>query len=81
MRKALKNPYFIPGFGKFLAQYKYTAEFYPYDVLMYVLIHETGHMFCPEYQHTPLFWRINKELLRIAIKNGVIPYVDYSEHP
>lgn len=49
MRKALKNPYFIPGFGRFLAQYKYTREFYPYDVLIYVLVHETGHMFCPEF--------------------------------
>jgi len=49
--------------------------------LMYVAIHEIAHVGCPEIGHTPLFRRINKELLKYAIECGVYKYKDYNSSP
>ena len=46
--------------------------------LMYVAIHEIAHVGCPEIGHTPLFRRINKELLKYAIECDVYQYKDYN---
>lgn len=49
--------------------------------LMYVAIHEIAHVGCPEIGHTPLFRRINKELLKYAIECDVYQYKDYNSNP
>ena len=49
--------------------------------LMYVAIHEIAHVGCPEIGHTPLFRRINKELLKYAIECDVYVFKDYNLHP
>ena len=49
--------------------------------LMYVAIHEIAHVGCPEIGHTPLFRRINKELLKYGIECGVYTFKDYNMYP
>ena len=49
--------------------------------LMYVAIHEIAHVGCPEIGHTPLFRRINKELLNYGIECNVYRYKDYNSNP
>ena len=49
--------------------------------LMYVAIHEIAHVGCPEIGHTPLFRKINKELLKYAIECDVYKYKDYNSNP
>ena len=49
--------------------------------LMYVAIHEIAHVGCPEIGHTPLFKKINLELLKYAIDCGVYSYKNYNALP
>ena len=49
--------------------------------LMYVAIHEIAHVGCPEIGHTPLFRRINKEILKYGIECDVYKYKDYNTYP
>ena len=51
--------------------------------LMYVAIHEIGHVMCPENGHTPLFWEINTKLLDEALECncGIYKYKDYLSDP
>ena len=49
--------------------------------LMYVAIHEIAHVGCPEIGHTPLFKRINKDLLNYGIECGVYKYKNYNLYP
>ena len=49
--------------------------------LMYVAIHEIGHIGCPETGHTKLFAKINLFLLRKALEIGLYQYRDYSTNP
>jgi len=49
--------------------------------LMYVAIHEISHVGCPEIGHTPLFQKINRILLKQAIKCNVYKYENYSLIP
>jgi hypothetical protein len=49
--------------------------------LMYVAIHEIGHIGCPETGHTKLFAKINLFLLRKALEIGLYQYRDYSTYP
>jgi predicted metal-dependent hydrolase len=51
------------------------------DLLMYVAVHELGHLACPEIGHTPLFNRIFKFLLEEAIKLDLYKVTKYSETP
>lgn len=41
-------------------------EYYHFNMLMYVAIHELGHVMCDEIGHTPKFHRIFRELLEKA---------------
>lgn len=41
-------------------------EYYHFNMLMYVAIHELGHVLCDEIGHTPKFHRIFRELLEKA---------------
>jgi len=49
--------------------------------LMYVAIHEIAHVGCPEIGHTPLFKKINLELLKYAIECDVYRYKNYNAMP
>ena len=51
------------------------------NTLMYVVIHEMGHVGCPEYGHTPLFKKIFKFLLQQSIIIGIYKSVDYRINP
>lgn len=49
--------------------------------LMYVAIHEIAHVGCPEIGHTPLFKKINRELLQYAIDCDCYRFKDYNSNP
>ena len=51
------------------------------NVLMYVAVHELGHLMTDEVGHTPKFWDNFKRLLREAIKIGVYRKVDFAKDP
>jgi hypothetical protein len=51
------------------------------NLVMYVAIHEVAHVGCPEIGHTPLFHKINKFMLKEAIKAGAYYYDDYESNP
>lgn len=51
------------------------------NTLMYVVIHEMGHIGCPEFGHTDLFKKIFKFLLQQSIKIGIYKAVDYRIYP
>ena len=51
------------------------------NTLMYVVIHELGHVGCPEFGHTPLFRKIFKFLLVQSDKIGIYKPIDYRIKP
>ena len=51
------------------------------NTLMYVAIHELGHLMTKEIGHPPEFWRNFKILLQEAIKIGIYEKIDYSKEP
>jgi predicted metal-dependent hydrolase len=51
------------------------------NTLMYVVIHELGHVGCPEFGHTPLFKKIFKFLLEQSIIINIYKPVDYRINP
>jgi predicted metal-dependent hydrolase len=65
----------------FCLRSKNNDKIHDINELMYVAIHEIAHVGCPEIGHTPLFRRINKELLKYAIECGVYKYKDYNSSP
>jgi hypothetical protein len=56
---------------------KKTGKIHDYNILLYVAIHELAHVGCTEIGHTPLFFEINRYLLRKAIRLGLYKYEDY----
>ena len=65
----------------FCLRSKSTGKLHDINLLMYVAVHELAHTACPETGHTPLFNKIFKFLLEIAIDNKVYYYEDYSSNP
>lgn len=59
---------------------KYTNELHNINDLVYVAIHELAHIACPEYNHTELFFKINRYLLLKAIEYKLYIYEDYNIH-
>jgi hypothetical protein len=51
------------------------------NTLMYVVIHEMGHVGCPEFGHTPLFKKIFKFLLEQSIVINIYKPIDYRINP
>jgi hypothetical protein len=51
------------------------------NVLLYVSIHELGHLMTEEVGHTTTFWENFKFLLREAVEMGIYKKVDYSKQP
>lgn len=47
------------------------GDYYEYNVLMYVLLHEIAHTQCPEEGHTELFKKIFHNLLLQAQQSGI----------
>ena len=60
---------------------KLFEDIHDMNTLMYVVIHEMGHIGCPEYGHTPLFKKIFKFLLEQSIVIGIYDPVDYRYNP
>ena len=65
----------------FCLRSKSTGKLHDINLLMYVAVHELAHTACPETGHTPLFNKIFKFLLEIAIDTKVYYYEDYASNP
>jgi len=57
---------------------KRTNKIHDYNILIYVAIHELGHIGCTEIGHTKLFFKINRFLLKQAIKLNIYKYDNYN---
>lgn len=49
--------------------------------MMFVAIHEIGHVICHETGHTPHFWDCFAWLLRQAIDHGIYEEQDFKTNP
>jgi predicted metal-dependent hydrolase len=65
----------------FCLRSKLLDQFHDMNTLMYVVIHELGHVGCPEYGHTPLFKKIFKFLLEQSIDIDIYSPIDYRINP
>jgi hypothetical protein len=65
----------------FCLKSKKNGKLHKLNLLMYVAIHEMGHLACPEIGHTELFIKIFKFLTEVAIEIGVYKLVDYHQNP
>ncbi len=57
------------------------GKFVDANVLMYVAVHELGHLMTDEVGHTDKFWANFKRLLEQAIKLGLYTKVDFAASP
>jgi predicted metal-dependent hydrolase len=55
--------------------------FHDINTIMYVTLHELSHVACPEYDHTRLFHKIFKFLLKVAIHISIYKDTNYKENP
>ena len=63
---------------------KNDGEFYKFDVIMFVAIHEITHVSIPGFKdsaHGSDFWRANGQMLRDASDAGIIVITDYERWP
>ena len=65
----------------FCLRSKEDNHFHDINEILYVAIHEISHVGCPEIGHTPLFTKININLLRYAVKFGIYNYKNYNLFP
>ena len=57
------------------------GELEDHNTLMYVLLHEVGHLATDEIGHVPAFWANFRYILDVAAREGLYEKVDYSaEH-
>ena len=64
-----------------LRQKDENQSFVEKNVLLYVSIHELGHLMTEEIGHTPTFWDNFKFLLKEAVSLGIYKKIDYSKEP
>ena len=57
------------------------GEFIDMNTVMFVVIHETSHLFTPIFGHDKPFWQNFKFLLGEAVEIGVYHPVDYTYNP
>ena len=48
------------------------------NTLMYVLLHEVGHLATDEIGHVPIFWANFRYILDVAAREGIYEKIDYS---
>jgi predicted metal-dependent hydrolase len=60
---------------------KDTNELVAKNVVLYVTIHELGHLMTDEIGHTDKFWENFKFILKEAVDIGLYKKVDYSKEP
>jgi len=58
-----------------------TAELVKHNTMMFVAIHELGHLMTKSIDHTPEFWDNMKFLLRVAIHLKVYKHVNFNKNP
>lgn len=58
-----------------------TRSFVALNTVMYVAIHELGHLMTADVGHTPRFWHNFKQLLAEAVEMGIYDRVDYAASP
>lgn len=51
------------------------------NTLLFVAIHELGHLITEEIGHPPQFWKNFKFLLKYAINNNIYKYIDFNKYP
>jgi hypothetical protein len=51
------------------------------NVILYVAIHELGHVMTAELGHTDTFWSNNQRLLKEAIQEGIYTKTDFAKAP
>ncbi len=56
-----------------------TGKLHDLNLLMYVVIHEMGHVACPEFGHTDLFKDIFAFLATEAVKIGIYTKIDFKQ--
>jgi hypothetical protein len=64
----------------FCLRSKHNNKLHDINELLYVAVHEIGHVGCPEIGHTELFHKINKYLLWEAQNKGIYKYKNYKKH-
>ena len=60
---------------------KTTNEFEDYNTLVYVLVHELGHLMTLKYGHHEQYWQNFLFLLENAVEFNMYKYVNYKESP
>ena len=65
----------------FCLRSKRTKEFVDENVLMYVAVHELGHIYSTDVGHTKNFWKNFKFLLQQAVAAKVYTPVDFKANP
>ena len=65
----------------FCLRNKQSNEFYDYNKVLYVAVHEIAHIGCPEIGHTKLFFELNRYILETAQQNNMYEFVDYNNIP
>jgi hypothetical protein len=57
------------------------GSFVDKNVILYVAIHELGHVMTAELGHTDTFWSNNKRLLKEAIQEGIYTKTEFAKAP
>lgn len=65
----------------FCIRSKTSGQIHDLNLLMYVAVHELAHVACPEVGHTPLFFEVNRFLLREAAALGLYRVDNYHSAP